>query len=130
EHDLGELLLPISGFLVPLFFVHMGLTVDLRSFAQPRVLALAALLLVAAVLGRGLDRLSVAVGMVPRGEVGLIFAGIGAQLTLRGQHVVAPAIFSALVLVVIATTVVTPPLLAYTLARRARRRAVALPSSE
>ena len=140
EHDLGELLLPISGFLVPLFFVHMGLTVDLRSFAQPRVLGLAALLLVAAVLGklacaggvlgRGLDRLSVAVGMVPRGEVGLIFAGIGAQLTLRGQHVVAPAIFSALVLVVIATTVVTPPLLAHTLARGERRRAAALASSE
>jgi len=133
EHDLGELLLPISGFLVPLFFVHMGLAVDLRSFAQPRVLGLAALLLVAAVLGklacaggvlgRGLDRLSVAVGMVPRGEVGLIFAGIGSQLVLNGRQVVAPAVFSALVLVVIATTVVTPPLLAWTLARSDRRLA-------
>jgi Kef-type K+ transport system membrane component KefB len=139
EHSLEELLAPISGFLVPLFFVHMGLAVDLRSLAQPRVLGLAALLLVAAVLGklacaggvlgRGLDRLSVAVGMVPRGEVGLIFAGIGAQLMLRDEHVVAPAIYSALVLVVIATTVVTPPLLAWTLARGDRRKSAALTSS-
>ncbi|HXT52467.1 MAG TPA: cation:proton antiporter, partial [Thermoanaerobaculia bacterium] len=127
DHELEDLLAPIAGFLVPLFFVHMGLAVDLRSFAQLPVLGLAALLLVAAVLGklacaggvlrRGLDRLSVAVGMVPRGEVGLIFAGIGAQLMLHGERVVAPAIFSALVIVVIATTVVTPPLLAHTLAR-------------
>ncbi len=133
EHDLEDLLAPIAGFLVPLFFVHMGLAVDLRSFADPRVLGLAALLLVAAVLGKltcaggvlggGLDRLSVAVGMVPRGEVGLIFAGIGAQLTLGGERVVAPAIFSALVIVVIATTVVTPPLLAATLRRGDRRKA-------
>jgi Kef-type K+ transport system membrane component KefB len=132
EHDLEELLLPIAGFLVPLFFVHMGLAVDLRSFGQWSVVGLAALLLVAAVLGklacwggvlgRGLDRLSVAVGMVPRGEVGLIFAGMGAQLTLHGEKVVAPAIFSALVIVVIATTVVTPPLLAWTLPRGDRRK--------
>ncbi|HEV8238611.1 MAG TPA: cation:proton antiporter [Thermoanaerobaculia bacterium] len=136
EHDLEELLLPIAGFLVPLFFVHMGLAVDLRSFADVRALGLAALLLVAAVLGklacaggvlgRGLDRLSVAVGMVPRGEVGLIFAGIGAQLMLRGERVVSPAIFSALVIVVIATTVVTPPLLLRMLARGDRRKALAI----
>ncbi|HET9766900.1 MAG TPA: cation:proton antiporter [Thermoanaerobaculia bacterium] len=136
KHDLEELLAPIAGFLVPIFFVHMGLAVDLRSFAQPRVVGLAALLLVAAVLGKlacaggvlgpGLDRLSVAVGMVPRGEVGLIFAGIGAQLMLGGKRVVAPAIFSALVIVVIATTVVTPPLLAWTLARGDRWKAASV----
>ena len=68
--------------------------------------------------------------MIPRGEVGLIFAGIGAQLTLGGERVVAPAIFSALVIVVIATTVVTPPLLAWSLARGDRRKAAALASSE
>ncbi|HXT21656.1 MAG TPA: cation:proton antiporter, partial [Thermoanaerobaculia bacterium] len=133
EHDLEELLAPIAGFLVPIFFVHMGLAVDLRALAQPSALGLAALLVAAAVLGklacaggvlgRGVDRLVVAVGMVPRGEVGLIFAGIGAQLVLGGERVVAPAVYAALVLMVIATTVVTPPFLAWAIRRGDRRAA-------
>jgi Kef-type K+ transport system membrane component KefB len=73
---------------------------------------------------RGLDRISVAVGMVPRGEVGLIFAGIGAGLMLHGHRVVSPAIFGAVVIMVIATTLITPPALKMTLgwgdARKAR----------
>ena len=87
EHALEELVHPISAFLVPIFFVLMGMRTDLRSFAQPGVLGLAAALTVAAiaskqicslgVLSKGIDRLSVGIGMVPRGEVGLIFANIG-----------------------------------------------------
>jgi Kef-type K+ transport system membrane component KefB len=74
------------------------------------------------VLERGLDRLSVAVGMVPRGEVGLIFAGIGAQLMLHGERVIPPPIFAAVVVMVIVTTLITPPALKITLARGERRR--------
>ncbi|MBA2705007.1 MAG: cation:proton antiporter, partial [Blastocatellia bacterium] len=72
---------------------------------------------------RGLNRLAVGVGMIPRGEVGLIVAGIGATLMLpnaagRMTPVVKPATFGAVVIMVIITTLVTPPLLKMTLARK------------
>jgi Kef-type K+ transport system membrane component KefB len=133
KHSIEELIHPIAGFLVPVFFVLMGVRVDLASFAQGSVLGFAALLTLAAIAGkmicaagvveRGLDRLSVAVGMVPRGEVGLIFAGIGAQLLLHGRPVIGPSIFAAVVVMVIVTTLVTPPSLKLTLARGDRRKA-------
>jgi Kef-type K+ transport system membrane component KefB len=133
EHGLEQLIQPVAFVLVPIFFVRMGLEVDLATFGQLEVLGFAALLTLAALLGkmicaagvleRGLDRLSVAVGMVPRGEVGLIFAGIGAQMVLHGRRVVPPAIFSAAVIMVIVTTLVTPPLLKLTLARGAAKKA-------
>ncbi|HEV7504168.1 MAG TPA: cation:proton antiporter [Thermoanaerobaculia bacterium] len=125
KHTIEELIHPIAGFLVPVFFVLMGVRVDLASFGHPEVLGFAALLSLAAILGkmicaagvleRGLDRASVAVGMVPRGEVGLIFAGIGAQLVLHGQRVIPPPVFAAVVVMVIVTTLVTPPSLQWTL---------------
>ena len=133
KHSIEELIDPIAGFLVPVFFVLMGVRVDLASFAQGPVLGFAALLTLAAILGkmvcaagvveRGIDRLSVAAGMVPRGEVGLIFAGIGAQLLLHGRPVISPALFAAVVVMVIVTTLVTPPALKITLARGDRRMA-------
>ncbi|NUQ01455.1 MAG: cation:proton antiporter, partial [Armatimonadetes bacterium] len=132
EHDVEELIEPLAAFLVPVFFVQMGMTVRLESFANPAVIGFAALLTLAAVLGkqvcglavveRGLDRVSVGVGMIPRGEVGLIFASIGRSLVLDGQPVVDEVANSAVVIMVIVTTLVTPPLLQYTLARSERRR--------
>lgn len=132
QHTLDELIHPIAGFLVPVFFVLMGVRVDLSTFGHVEVLGFAAMLSLAAILGkmicfggvleRGLDRLSVAVGMVPRGEVGLIFAGIGAQLTLHGERVIPPPVFAAVVVMVIVTTLITPPALKVTLARGERRR--------
>lgn len=133
EHRLEELLHPVAVLLVPIFFVRMGVEVDLATFGRIEVLGFAALLTLAAIAGkmicaagvleRGLDRLSVAIGMVPRGEVGLIFAGIGAQMMLHGVRVVPPAVFSAAVIMVIVTTLVTPPLLKVTLARGDARKA-------
>jgi Kef-type K+ transport system membrane component KefB len=130
EPSLAALVEPISSFLAPVFFVLMGMRTDLRSFAAPGVLALAAALTLAAivgkqacslgVLGKGVDRLSVGIGMIPRGEVGLIFANLGLSLTLAGRPVVDPATFSAVVVTVIATTLVTPPALGWSL-RRIRR---------
>ncbi|HKQ62116.1 MAG TPA: cation:proton antiporter [Candidatus Polarisedimenticolaceae bacterium] len=129
EHELEELVRPISAFLVPVFFVLMGMRTELRAFFQPGVPLLAAALTVAAivgkqacalgVLGRGVDRWSVGLGMIPRGEVGLIFANIGLGLTLGGERIVDPATFSAIVVMVIATTLVTPPLLKWSLGRSA-----------
>jgi Kef-type K+ transport system membrane component KefB len=128
EHGLEELIHPISGFLVPIFFVVMGLRTDLRAFAEPGVLTLAAALTLVAilgkqacavgVLGKGLDRLSIGIGMVPRGEVGLIFANIGLSLTVAGEKIIDQATFSAVVVMVITTTMVTPPALKWSLNRR------------
>ncbi len=131
EHTIEELIHPIYIFLVPIFFVLMGIRVDLNTFGQVSVLGFATLLSVAAIIGKmvcaggvmekGLDRLSVAVGMVPRGEVGLIFASIGASLVLDGQRVINDEIYSAVVIMVIVTTLITPPALKLTLAWGNRR---------
>lgn len=130
KHSIEEQIRPLAGFLVPIFFVVMGVRVDLAAFGRFEVLGLAALLTLAAILGKmicaagvlekRLDRLSIAVGMVPRGEVGLIFAGIGSQLVLHDEQVISAPIFAALVVMVIVTTLVTPPALKATLARGAR----------
>jgi len=135
ERSLGDLIAPIAGFLVPVFFFRMGTGVSLAKLAHPQALVLAAALTVAAVAGKqvcclgvfrkGLDRLSIGIGMIPRGEVGLIFAGIGAKLTLHNQPVIEPAVFSALVIVITISTIVTPPLLKWSLSR-SRKKGVAV----
>jgi Kef-type K+ transport system membrane component KefB len=127
EQQLEHLVHPISTFLVPVFFVVMGMRVDLAAFARVDVLGLAALLTAAAILGKqvcslgaigqGLDRLSIGIGMIPRGEVGLIFANIGLGLTVAGERVIDEGIFSAVVIMVIVTTMATPPALKLSLAR-------------
>jgi Kef-type K+ transport system membrane component KefB len=134
EHGLEEEVRPISAMLVPVFFVLMGMRTDLRAFANPSVLGLAAVLTVAAIVGKQasglaalpdksgakLDRLTIGIGMIPRGEVGLIFANIGLTLQIGGIPVVTPEIFSALVVMVIVTTMMTPPLLRWSLNRSAK----------
>ena len=115
---LRELLTPLSDLFVPLFFVLMGLQVDLVSLADPSALGLGALLIVGAiagklicgfgVIGRGVNRLAVGIGMIPRGEVGLIFAGIGASLAIAGQPLLAQNVYSAIVMMVLITTLITP----------------------
>ena len=133
DHPLEDLIHPINIFLVPVFFVLMGIKVDLSTFGEVEVLGFAAVLSVVAIIGKmscaggvlekGLDRISVAVGMVPRGEVGLIFAGIGASLVLHGHPVISVSTFSAVVIMVIVTTLITPPVLKITLARGDRKKA-------
>ena len=130
ERGLEELIHPISSFLVPIFFVLMGMRTDLRSFLQPGVLGLAAGLTVAAIVGkqacalgvwgRGVDRLTVGIGMIPRGEVGLIFANIGLTLSVGGARIVDQSTFSAVVVMVVITTLVTPPALKWSLGRAHR----------
>ena len=138
EQQLEDLVHPISSFLVPVFFVLMGMRVELRAFARPEVLGLAALLTVAAIAGkqacalgawgRKLDGLSIGIGMIPRGEVGLIFANIGLGLVVAGERVVDEGIYSSVVIMVIVTTMITPPALKWSLERgeaRARARPAA-----
>ena len=117
-----ELIMPLEVILVPIFFILMGIQVKLESFLAWPVISLAGVLLVAAVIGklacglgadRGTNRLAIGIGMLPRGEVGLVFAAIG-----RTLGVIDDAIFSAIVLMVIITTLVAPPLLKAQLARQ------------
>ncbi len=122
---LGELLAPIETLVVPIFFVLMGLQVKLETLADPKILLMAGVLTLTAIIGKlvagfgvssKLDRLSIGIGMMPRGEVGLIFASIG-----KGLGVVSDAMFSAVVIMVMVTTLLAPPLLKITLARSASK---------
>ena len=127
ERSLEDLIRPISDALVPIFFVLMGLRTDLGAFISGGSLELAAALIVVAIIGKqacalgvtlpGVNRLAVGIGMIPRGEVGLIFANVGAGLMLDGVPVIGPATFSAVVVMVIVTTLVTPPALKWSLER-------------
>jgi Kef-type K+ transport system membrane component KefB len=134
EKNLEELIRPVSDLLVPLFFVLMGLKVDLRAFGRLELLSFAITLTMAAIIGKqvcslavaekGINRLAIGLGMIPRGEVGLIFAGIGASLMLpdaqgSSEPVVSAATFSVVVIMVIVTTLLTPPALKWAMGRSA-----------
>ena len=121
DYSIRDLIMPLEVILVPIFFVLMGIQVKLETFLDWQVVSLAAGLLVAAIAGKlacglgaskGANRWAIGMGMLPRGEVGLIFAAIG-----KGLGVVDDALFSSLVLVVIITTLLSPPLLKITLKR-------------
>ena len=108
----------LTAALVALFFVEMGRRVDLHAALSGSAPVLLAGLVVVAVSGKvaaGIaappgSRLAVGIGMIPRGEVGLIFAGIGRNLGLVDE-----AIVSTLVLVVLACDLITPSLLRWRL---------------
>ena len=85
---------PISSWLVPIFFVLMGMRADFAALSDPQTLLLVVALTVAAVVGklacaaaapRGVDRVAVALGMIPRGEVSLVFANLGLSLRVGGR---------------------------------------------
>jgi Kef-type K+ transport system membrane component KefB len=124
--DLGA----IGNVFIPVFFVQIGINADLEAMVTPSVLGLAMAMTVLAVVGKLVaavgatgtraDRLLIGLGMVPRGEVGLIFASIGLAAGVLDADQ-----YGALLLVVLLTTVVTPPLLRLRLGR-----APATPASE
>jgi Kef-type K+ transport system membrane component KefB len=108
------------AFLVPVFFVNVGLSTDLRAFplsALPFALLLLAVAVVSKVLGCGggarlvgfndVESLRLGVCMISRGEVGLIIASIGLSSGVFGGDDV---LFPSLFLVILLTTVLTPPL--------------------
>ncbi|NLI14889.1 MAG: cation:proton antiporter [candidate division Zixibacteria bacterium] len=128
EHQLEDLLKPIAAFLVPIFFVYMGMRVDMTSFGNTAILGFALALTAVAIIGKqacslgvifekGINKIIIGLGMIPRGEVGLIAASIGAKLKINGIPVIDRDTFSAVVIVVILTTLFTPPVLKYALAK-------------
>ncbi len=104
----------VGKILMPVFFVSIGIATDLEAMFKPSVLGLAAGLFVVAVLGKlvaafgvgrlAVDKLTIGIGMVPRGEVGLIFASIG-----LANGVLDAEAYGALLLVLLLSTVITPP---------------------
>lgn len=117
QHErIAEGLNPVGNVMIPVFFASIGINADLGAMVQPDVLALAGCLTVVAIIGKLLaslgvargsaDRLTVGIGMVPRGEVGLIFASIGLSRGVLDED-----LYGALLLMVLVTTLVTPPLL-------------------
>lgn len=115
-------LTPLAHVFVPVFFLQIGIDADVGAFGRPAVVGLAAALLVAAIAGKVAaalgaagapgDKLAIGLAMMPRGEVGLIFATIGLREGVLGAD-----LYAALLLVVLATTLVTPPLLGARLRR-------------
>jgi len=109
---------PLSEFLAPFFFVLLGVQVNVHTFAKPSLIGLASMICFLAIVGKlvgcgvgclhlGLkDAVRVGIGMVPRGEVGLIVAGVG--LTL---HTISDAVYSIVLLMSMVTTLVAPPFL-------------------
>ena len=123
SHQHEHMMEPIGYFFVPVFFVLTGMQVDLNALADPKVVAIALGISLAAVAGKlvagfasgkGMNSWLVGWGMVPRGEVGLIFAMVGKQLGVMSE-----TMFSVIVIMVILTTLITPPILTVLLRRLA-----------
>jgi Kef-type K+ transport system membrane component KefB len=123
-----ERIKPVADIFTPIFFLSIGAAVDPGVWnplvpESHRTLAIGGTLLAIALIGkfvsgwavpwRRFNRPAVGVGMAPRGEVGLIFAQIGLTAGILSNR-----LFSAILFVVIATTLVTPPLLQWTLRGR------------
>ncbi|HHP7229370.1 MAG TPA: cation:proton antiporter [Xenococcaceae cyanobacterium] len=122
RQELEEQVLPVADILVPIFFVCVGAKTDL-SVLNPTVpsnregLIIAAFLIIVAIVGKvitgftlfgqdSLNKLAIGVGMIPRGEVGLVFAGVGSA-----SGALSEATEAAIIMMVILTTFVAPPLL-------------------
>ncbi len=112
ERHIEDLIEDFSQWFIPIFFVMTGLSVNLAVFGDPKVVLAALALTVAAVLGKlvsgffagkGTKWAVVGLGMVPRGEVGLIFASIG-----RASGVLTDNSFAVIVVMIILTTLITP----------------------
>ena len=120
--ELEEQVVPVADLLVPIFFVCVGAKTDV-SVLNPTIpsnragLAIAAFLIVVAIIGKvitgftlagnkEINNLAVGVGMIPRGEVGLVFAGVGSASGALSESTNA-----AIIMMVIVTTFVAPPLL-------------------
>lgn len=116
SHVIRRELTPVGHLFIPVFFLQIGIDADISAFGRIEVLRDAGLLLVAAVIGKLVsplgaigspgDKLLIGLGMLPRGEVGLIFATIGLQTGVIGDE-----LYAALLLVVLVTTLATPQLL-------------------
>lgn len=115
HREIRDRLTPVADLFIPIFFLSMGVLINARSLVKPSVLGLAGLLTAAAVVGKvlsgwvapsSMSRLAIGTGMIPRGEVGVIFASFGLV-----SGVFTDDLYSAMLLVITLTTFLAPPLL-------------------
>ena len=128
-------LTPVGHLFIPVFFLQIGIDTDVAQFAKGKVLILAAALIGVAIVSKlaaGLgaigspgNKLLIGLGMIPRGEVGLIVAGIGLR-----EGILEGNAYAAVLLMVLVTTLVTPPFLVWQTGRLTRRRASLLPAPD
>jgi Kef-type K+ transport system membrane component KefB len=133
HHQIARDLAPIGNLFIPVFFVGIGVNADLEAMAKPEVLGLAAVLTTIGILGKlaagwgavgtKADKVMIGIGMIPRGEVGLIFASIGLS---RG--VLDDDLYGALLIMVLVTTLIAPPMLRWRIQRN--DAAAATPTDE
>lgn len=119
---------PLSSFLIPLFFVVTGIEVNLTVFNSSEILIIGLAISIVAILGKvlsgwafsskqAISRLMIGLGMIPRGEVGLIFASTGLALGVLDDKLYAIA-----VMVVFLTTFISPPLLSVVIKNASRNQ--------
>ncbi len=121
KHHVQDLLEPLGNFLIPIFFVLTGMSVRLEALFDPTIVLVALAITAVAFIGKliaGLvagkvNKWIVGWGMVPRGEVGLIFAATGQRL-----GIVTDELFGVIIIVVILSTLLTPPILTYLVRRQ------------
>ncbi|MEM0981412.1 MAG: cation:proton antiporter [Cyanobacteria bacterium P01_H01_bin.58] len=139
--ELDQQVMPIADILVPIFFVTVGAKADLGvlnpAVAENRAgLIIAAFLIAVAIVGKvvtgwavfgkpGVNRLAIGIGMIPRGEVGLVFAGIGSA-----SGVLDKPLEAAIIVMVILTTFLAPPLLQWSLKDQSEKTETATPATK
>lgn len=122
-------LTPVGHLFIPVFFLQIGINTDIKQFAKPAVLGLAGGLILVGIIGKVVagvgaygtpsNKLLIGIGMIPRGEVGLIFASIGLREGILGGDV-----YAGILGMVLVTTLITPPLLSFQIKRAAKRSLV------
>jgi Kef-type K+ transport system membrane component KefB len=122
RHEIEKATTSIGNFVIPIFFASVGAMVDLGAMMNAKSLTIGGALIVCGILGKVAAgwapvwfkgrKLLIGVAMVPRGEVGLIFAQMG-----LAAGAIDAGLFGAIMMMVLVTTLVTPPMLA-TIARR------------
>ena len=127
DKHIEDLIEDIAYFVVPIFFIWIGFQVKLDVFLNLKILLLTLFISMVAIVGKviagiaspkGSNKLLVGFGMVPRGEVGLIFAAMG-----KTMGVVNDEIYSAIVAMIILTTLITPPILSFLIKKKASQEA-------
>jgi Kef-type K+ transport system membrane component KefB/predicted amino acid-binding ACT domain protein len=106
----------LGRIFIPVFFLQIGIDTDVTKFFSGHVLLVAGVLSAIAIFGKlvssvgargtNTDKLLIGIGMIPRGEVGLIFATIGVSIGVFHED-----LYAVVLLMVLITTIITPPLL-------------------
>ena len=143
EWELEHKVEAITSFMISFFFVYVGLKVNLESMMSTEVLIIACVVILLALitkyLGCGLgarlgdktvDKSSfniIGVGMMPRGEVGIIIASIGHTTLVGGIPILSDELYAVVVLMSVATTIIAPPILSSLFKKKYKEEYIIVP---